>query len=224
MSKETVIQYIRNQYTGKEQCQFLPQMNQQDSLAHSSLNVSGFGIDAFTSMTTGISNLLGVGLGVFQMTFNLVMYVPVLMINRKAFGIGALINLFLLGYIVQYIGIFFSMFGFTSSAVASSIFIRVILLVAGILILCFGCALYMDCDLGVAPYDALAPIIEDKTNGKIPFKYARIMTDLVCGITGLVTGMIGNITTAGLATLFIVFGTGPIVDWYRKNITCKWTA
>ena len=27
------------------------------------LNVSGFGIDAFTSMTTGISNLLGVGLG-----------------------------------------------------------------------------------------------------------------------------------------------------------------
>ena len=70
------------------------------------LNVSGFGIDAFTSMTTGISNLLGVGLGVFQMSLNLVMYVPVLMINRKAFGIGALINLFLLGYIVQYFGIF----------------------------------------------------------------------------------------------------------------------
>ena len=37
MSKETVKQYIRNQYTGKEQCQFLPQINQQDSLAHSSL-------------------------------------------------------------------------------------------------------------------------------------------------------------------------------------------
>ena len=37
MSKETVKQYIRNQYTGKEQCQFLTQMNQQDSLAHSSL-------------------------------------------------------------------------------------------------------------------------------------------------------------------------------------------
>ena len=37
MSKETVKQYIRNQYTGKEQCQFLPQMNQQDSLARSSL-------------------------------------------------------------------------------------------------------------------------------------------------------------------------------------------
>ena len=38
MSKETVKQYIRNQYTGKQQCQFLPQINQQDSLAHSSLN------------------------------------------------------------------------------------------------------------------------------------------------------------------------------------------
>ena len=39
MSKETVKQYIRNQYTGKEQCQFLPQMNQQDSLVHSSLKM-----------------------------------------------------------------------------------------------------------------------------------------------------------------------------------------
>ena len=40
MSKETVKQYIRNQYTGKQQCQFLPQMNQQDSLAHSSLKMT----------------------------------------------------------------------------------------------------------------------------------------------------------------------------------------
>ena len=60
------------------------------------LNVAGFGIDPFTSMTTGVSNLLGIGLGVFQMSLNIVMYIPVLMINRKAFGIGALINLFLL--------------------------------------------------------------------------------------------------------------------------------
>ena len=37
MSKETVKQYIRNQYTGKQQCQGIPQINQQDSLAHSSL-------------------------------------------------------------------------------------------------------------------------------------------------------------------------------------------
>ncbi|MGM9941480.1 MAG: YitT family protein [Bulleidia sp.] len=187
------------------------------------LNIAGFGIDAFTSMTTGVSNLLGMGLGTFQMSLNLVMYVPVLFINRKAFGIGALINLFLLGYIVQYIGVFFGMLGFTAAAAAPHMVIRVILLIAGILILCFGCALYMDCDLGVAPYDALAPIIEDKTNGKIPFKYGRILTDLFCGITGFVSGMIGHITTAGLATVFIVLGTGPIVDWYRKHITCRWT-
>ena len=192
-------------------------------LGISILNVAGFGIDPFTTMTTGISNLLGVGLGIFQMSLNLVMYVPVLMINRKAYGIGALINLLLLGYIVQYIGMFFSLIGFTASAFSSMIVIRFILLIVGMLVLCFGCALYMDCDLGVAPYDALAPIIEDKTSGKIPFKYGRIMTDLICGITGFVSGVIGHITTAGLATVFIVFGTGPIVDWYRKHITCRWT-
>ena len=39
MSKETVKQYIRNQYTGKEQCQFLPQINQEDPLAQPSLDM-----------------------------------------------------------------------------------------------------------------------------------------------------------------------------------------
>ena len=38
MSKETVKQYIRNQYTGKQQCQFLPQINQKDPLTQPSLD------------------------------------------------------------------------------------------------------------------------------------------------------------------------------------------
>lgn len=38
ISKETVKQYIRNQYTVKEQCQFFPQFIQQDSLARFSLD------------------------------------------------------------------------------------------------------------------------------------------------------------------------------------------
>ena len=181
------------------------------------LNVSGFGIDAFTSMTTGISNLLGVGLGVFQMTFNLVMYVPVLMINRKAFGIGALINLFLLGYIVQYIGIFFSMFGFTASAVASSIFTRVILLVAGILILCFGCALYMDCDLGVAPNDLFILIFTDKT--RIEYRFVRIGIDITFLTVGfLLCGVNTFGSTLGFGTVLNALIQGPLIQFFMEHI------
>ena len=71
-------------------------------LGISILNLSSFGVDPFTSMTIGTSNLLGIGLGVFQMTFNILLYIPVLYFNRKALGIGALINLFLMGYIIEF--------------------------------------------------------------------------------------------------------------------------
>lgn len=186
-------------------------------------NLTGFGIDPFTSMTTGLSTLLGVGLGVFQMSLNIILYTPVLYLNRKAFGIGALINLFLLGYNVQYIGVFFTAVGITPALLAPNMIVRLLVTVIGILVLCFGCALYMDCDLGVSPYDGIAPLIDEKTNGKIPFKYARICTDILCMIIGFVSGLIGHITTAGLTTVFVAFGTGPVIDWYQKNITYRFT-
>ena len=169
------------------------------------LNLTGFGIDPFTSMT--------------KMSLNIVMYVPVLYLNRKAFGIGALINLFLLGFIVEYFGKFFALFNITEVSLSSLLAIRIVVLVIAILVLCFGCALYMDCNLGVAPYDAIAPLIEAKTG--FPFKYARIGTDVICAIIGLVTGMIGHITTVGIATLFVALGTGPIIDWYQRHITYR---
>lgn len=185
------------------------------------LNLTGFGIDPFTSMTKGVSHLLGISLGVFQMILNIIMYVPVLYLNRKAFGIGALINLFLLGFIVEYFGKFFALFNITEVSLSSLLAVRIVVLVIAILVLCFGCALYMDCDLGVAPYDAIAPIIEIKTG--FPFKYARIVTDVICATIGLVTGMIGHVTTVGIATLFVALGMGPIIDWYQRHITHRLT-
>ncbi|MGN1392358.1 MAG: YitT family protein [Sharpea porci] len=185
------------------------------------LNLTGFGIDPFTSMTKGVSHLLGISLGVFQMILNIIMYVPILYLNRKAFGIGALINLFLLGFIVDYFGKFFALFHINEASLSPFIAIRIVLLVVAILVLCFGCALYMDCDMGVAPYDAIAPLIEAKTG--FPFKYARIGTDVICAIIGLVTGMIGHVTTVGLATVFVALGMGPIIDWYQRHITHRLT-
>ena len=100
---------------------------------------------------------------------------------------------------------------------------RIIAVIIGIPLICFGCALYIDCDLGVSPYDGVGPVVEKITNGKIPFKYARVIQDLIFAIIGLIMGILKNITTVGLATIFVAFGTGPIVDWFRKNITHKLT-
>ncbi len=65
-----------------------------------------------------------------------------------------------------------------------SMVIRIICLVVGIVVICFGSALYMTADLGVSTYDAVAIVMSGKWHwGK--FKYIRIATDL-----GLVIGFV----------------------------------
>lgn len=185
------------------------------------LNLSGFGVDSFTSMTIGLSSLLNISLGLFQGCVNLLLFIPVIFFNRKSFGLGSIVNMFLLGYIVEYLGKFLGLFGITADALHGMILVRIILMFVSIIILCLGCAIYMDCGLGTGPYDAIAPIIEEKTHGKIPFKYARILCDLTTTIIGFLSGYAAGVTTVGIATLCIVIMTGPIVAFFRKKVTLK---
>lgn len=185
------------------------------ALGVSVLNLSHCGLDPYTSMVKGVSDYTHIPLGVLQMSINLILYIPVLYFNRKAIGFGALVNLFLLGYFNQ---------GFMSLWEALGINVthlglQMILLIVGLMIICFGVAMYMDTNLGVSPYDGVAPIIAQKTNEKIPFKYARILSDALCVTIGFVSGLMAHSTTVGVATVFVMFGTGPFVDFFSRKIT-----
>ncbi len=68
-------------------------------LGISLLRLSSFGTDPFTCMNLGVSSYLPIGYGTYQMLFNLLLFIPVFILDRKSFGIGALINMLLLGYI-----------------------------------------------------------------------------------------------------------------------------
>ena len=65
-----------------------------------------------------------------------------------------------------------------------SIFVRIICLIVGVVIICFGSAFYMTAGLGVSTYDAVALIISN-TWKKGKFQYIRIISDLVCVIVGV---------------------------------------
>lgn len=90
---------------------------------------------------------------------------------------------------------------------------RIPILLAGIVVVCFGIALYMFCDLGAAPYDRLSVIIENYSHGKIPFRWARICLDVISTAVGLATGSV-----VGIGTVIIAFFTGPIVSFFREKI------
>ena len=180
--------------------------------------LAALGVDPFQSFMSGMDALIPIGFGTLYMIVNAVLLLFSLIVDRHNIGMATFINLFLLGYITQ-----FSYEFFRWLIPQPSMVIRIICLIVGIVVICFGSALYMTADLGVSTYDAVAIVMSGKWHwGK--FKYIRIATDLVCVIAGcglfLLAGHeIGEIPTiAGVGTIVTAFFMGPLIEFFNEKI------
>ena len=185
-------------------------------LGISLLRLSSFGTDPFTCMNLGVSSYLPIGYGTYQMLFNLLLFIPVFILDRKSFGIGALINMLLLGYIVDAFVALFALGGITIQGLSGLLPVRVLLLVAGVLVVCLGIALYMACDLGAAPYDRLSVVVENYSHGKLKFRWVRVAMDVLSTAIGFFTGSV-----VGIGTVVVAFFTGPIVSFFRDTVVVR---
>lgn len=180
--------------------------------------IAALGVDPFQSFMAGLDALVPIGFGTLYVITNAVLLVFALVFDRHYIGIATFINLFLLGYITQ-----FTYEMLTKLISDPSMPIRIICLVVGVVIICFGSALYMTADLGVSTYDAIALIICN-TWKKGKFQYVRIITDLVCVILGSVLfimsgGLISQIPTiAGIGTIITAFFMGPLIEFFNVHI------
>ena len=180
--------------------------------------LAALGVDPFQSLMSGLDALIPIKFGTLYVIVNVVLLLFSLIADRHRIGIATFINLFLLGYITQ-----FTYDLLQKLILDPSMIIRVICLIIGIVVICFGSSLYMTADLGVSTYDAVAIVMSDKWKwGK--FKYIRICTDLVCVILGCVLFVIagnpiGKIPTiAGIGTIITAFFMGPLIDLFNEKI------
>lgn len=168
-------------------------------------NFSVFGMDPFQVFAHGVWEHLSMGFGTFYAILNLIMLVFIYFIDKTKIGLGTLINIFLLGYVVQ-----FSSWLFVFLIPEPTILVRSLALVVAILIICFGSAMYFTGDLGVSTYDAVALLMAEKKIAK--FQYCRIGTDLVCTGIGFALG-----ATVGVGTLVTAFFMGPIIAYFNRT-------
>ena len=141
------------------------------------------------------------------MVVSLIMLVVVLLLDKHYIGIATILNLFFSGHIVD----------FANKYIAEvipdpSLAVRAVMLIVGVVVLCFASSLYMTSDLGVSVYDAI-PIIISKRIGK-PFKFMRIGCDLICVIIGALCGLL-----PGLGTLVTAFFMGPLIDFFNRKFS-----
>lgn len=168
------------------------------------------GGDPYTCMNLAISNLLGISFGHWQALLNVLLLIIVFFCDRSLIGIGTVANMFLVGYCVDF---FTWVEHFFMPEVISSYLVRGLIALPALILFTISAALYMCCELGVAPYDAAAFLLHKgitraKKLSKLPFRAVRIPYDfLACGICLLLGGFIG------IVTVFISLFLGPVVDF-----------
>lgn len=191
------------------------------SLCVACFRLAGFGVDAFTGMNLGISGFIGWSFGNWQLVANGIILAVVFFTVRHCIGVGTVINMIVVGYIADFI----CWLVLNKAGMNMGIALRIGALVLAQLFASLGVALYMTADMGIAPYDSVAVIIEKVTKEKIPFRIARIVSD----ITALTIGVIfcvaaGNSiwTVVGAGTVCNALLNGPMIQFFKEKIEKKY--
>ena len=180
--------------------------------------LAAFGVDPFQSFMSGMEKLIPIDFGTLYVIVNACLLLFALVFDKHYINIATMVNLFLLGYVVD-----FSHNTLLAIFPEASIIVRIVCFIFGFVVLCFASSLYMTADLGVSTYDAIALILTNKWKlGK--FKYIRIATDLVCVILGAVLFILGKgefkdiPTFIGVGTILTAFFMGPLIDFFNRKI------
>ena len=175
---------------------------------------TALGNDPFSCMNTSISKVIGWDFSVWQLLLNVIIFIPSLLFYRKAIGFGTIFNMVFVGVFADIIRPLMEKY----AAPHYNFPIRLFLMIFAVVLICVGVALYVSSDLGMAPYDALAYILQKFTG--INFSYFRIATDIICVLLGFFFGLsIGiQFEVVGIGTVITAFGTGPIVRLFQEKI------
>ena len=180
--------------------------------------MSGFGVDAFTCMNLGISGFLGITFGTWQLIVNLAILAVVFFTVRKNIGPGTVVNMIFVGYGADFLCWLFQDIWQIHPALP----LRILFLIIGCLFAGLGVAFYLVADMGIAPYDSVALILEKETRGRISFQYARVASDVTVVAIGVIFCLAAGNSLwqiLGVGTLCNAAFNGPLIQFFRVHVT-----
>lgn len=175
------------------------------------LKLVNMGVDAYSSMNLAISGRLGIGFGNWQAFLNCILFIIIILFGREYIGFGTLANMFLVGYAMDFFAWIWDMI--LPATLFDSMAVRIAVLVPALAIFVVAAAVYMDVELGTAPYDAI-PMMIAKRQNKISFRVIRIVYDCLVILIGLAFG--ANI---GIVTVLMALTLGPVIAWIGEKMT-----
>ena len=179
---------------------------------------AALGVDPFQSLMSGLDAVIPIRFGTLYVIVNAILLLFALIFDRRKIGVATLINLFLLGYIVE-----FSQ-GICERLMPNApLWLRVVILLIAIVILCLSSALYFTADLGVSTYDAVALVWSQKQS-KIKFAFCRVICDFVCVAIGVILCLTAGMQftdifgVVGVGTIITAFFMGPLITFFNTHV------
>ena len=179
---------------------------------------AAFGVDPFQALMSGLDAVIPIRFGTLYVIVNLLLLSFSLVTDRRKIGLATFINLFLLGYIVE-----FSQGVCERLLPAPGIAVRAALFLPALVILSLASALYITADLVVSTYDAVALVWSERQK-RIPFQFCRILTDSVCVIAGAVLCLLSGMRfvqifgVVGIGTVITAFFMGPMIAFFNRHV------
>lgn len=148
---------------------------------------SNLGLSPWDVFHQGLSRITGITIGQANIIIG-VLFVIVGMCFGQKLGVGTILNMLLIGQfidLIMYLNII---------PVASNMITAIIMMIIGMLLMGYGCYLYISCGLGCGPRDGVMLVLNKLL--KKPIKYIRAGMEILVLILGIILG-----GTVGLGTI-----------------------
>jgi uncharacterized membrane protein YczE len=169
------------------------------------LIVSGIGASPWNVLHQGVAMNIGLSIGTIAFLVSFLVLLLWFFFDQKI-GIGTIINFIIIAIMID----------LTIYCVdkPSEFFFQLLLVLAGILLVGFGTAMYLIANLGPGPRDGLMTGLQKKTNA--PIALVRTSIEIIVVLLGWFLGGI-----VGIGTLFYALGIGPAVAFCLYLFACK---
>lgn len=129
----------------------------------------GWGTDPATFMNYHVAALLGTdNIGLIQIMDYAVFLVFVILFGAQHIGFGSIANMFFIGFVSDFSRWIWKLIGFHQFLQNAELLPKAGIFAFILLLFVTACAIYMNSELGIAPYDAVPKIISDRFV-KLPF-------------------------------------------------------
>lgn len=168
------------------------------------------GTDPCTSMNLAVSRRLDMTLGNWQALLNCILFIVVIIYGKEKIGFGTLANMFLVGYSLDFFSWLWSRV--LPAGLFDSMVVRIVVLFPALAIFILAAAVYMDVELGTAPYDAI-PFIVFQHQKRFSFRMICCFYDFFIIILALIFG-----AKIGIVTILMAFTLGPVIAYVGKKM------